>query len=583
MPTTWNSDGSLANVQALINQAATHDGDTIALPNGTFTWSSTLTVTKAITIRGNSTTNWDAPTANQPFCASPPANSHVDNTIIMYNLTSKLIDFRATTGTLQRITGVSILPATQAQSASVFEINGNPSTPLRVDHCYIGDINVVANIIWNNAYNYGVFDHNVSICEHGVIQNGPGRFNGDQGDSAWEEAVGFGGPKFFFIENNFIKHGGDIVWGGKTCARFNHVHGETSLHGTQIVGAVFVCHGTGRQGSGRGGRAYEVYGNDFHWNTDGKSMDGSDTGTAYWYNNTFTNNNLRTTGIAIAEFRMGYDWGNPYYSCSGYPTRLWDLMDTEGNGTNVPGHSTFVYYSGTTGAGTNTGTIVDSGNPGWATGRWIGYVARRSSGLWGNGIESTTANTVGVKGIGFDNGWASGQAYEIVRPIYLLDQPGLGWGDHINRSSPTWLHQDSHREPLYSYNNVNVDTSGPSAGQHQNYNPEPCMSKILVQNRDYFNDTQLPGYTPYQYPHPLTQQNQEMITLTGTAATTETITLTWTGALGTTVDIYRDAALFAGAVPNSGTYTTTETGSGIGVSHVWEVRGNTASNDVTLV
>jgi hypothetical protein len=27
---------------------------------------------------------------------------------------------------------------------------------------------------------------------------------------------------------------------------------------------------------------------------------------------------------------------------------------------------------------------------------------------------------------------------------------------------------------------------------------------MILQGRDYFNDTPMPGYTPYAYPHPLT-------------------------------------------------------------------------------
>src|SRR5437016_5725935 len=48
--TVYHSDGSAANVQALHNAAL--DGDTITLPAGTFTWSTTVTITKAIKLEG---------------------------------------------------------------------------------------------------------------------------------------------------------------------------------------------------------------------------------------------------------------------------------------------------------------------------------------------------------------------------------------------------------------------------------------------------------------------------------------------------------------------------------------------------
>src|SRR6266850_4117361 len=48
--TVYHSDGSAANVQALHN--AVLDGDTITLPAGKFSWSTGVTITKAIKIQG---------------------------------------------------------------------------------------------------------------------------------------------------------------------------------------------------------------------------------------------------------------------------------------------------------------------------------------------------------------------------------------------------------------------------------------------------------------------------------------------------------------------------------------------------
>jgi hypothetical protein len=48
--TVYDSDGSEANVRALVDRA--HDGDTIPLPAGTFSWTSRLDIKKGITIQG---------------------------------------------------------------------------------------------------------------------------------------------------------------------------------------------------------------------------------------------------------------------------------------------------------------------------------------------------------------------------------------------------------------------------------------------------------------------------------------------------------------------------------------------------
>jgi len=59
--TVYQSNGSLANVQALHNAA--HDGDTITLPAGRFSWTSQLNITKGITLQGQTTIS-GAGTAN---------------------------------------------------------------------------------------------------------------------------------------------------------------------------------------------------------------------------------------------------------------------------------------------------------------------------------------------------------------------------------------------------------------------------------------------------------------------------------------------------------------------------------------
>src|SRR5215510_4778431 len=53
--TTFNSDGTdccgPSSVQAIHDAQTTHDGDTITLLAGTFSWTSTVSLTKAITLK----------------------------------------------------------------------------------------------------------------------------------------------------------------------------------------------------------------------------------------------------------------------------------------------------------------------------------------------------------------------------------------------------------------------------------------------------------------------------------------------------------------------------------------------------
>ena len=93
--------------------------------------------------------------------------------------------------------------------------------------------------------------------------------------------------------------------------------------------------------------------------------------------------------------------------------------------------------------------------------------------------------------------WAPGTQYQIHKVLRVLDQPGRGGGDLLTGNPPTpegWPHQEL--EPCYSWNNVYTPT-----GAHINF--VPGVAPTLQEGRDYFQDTPMPGYTPYTYPHPL--------------------------------------------------------------------------------
>jgi hypothetical protein len=104
------------------------------------------------------------------------------------------------------------------------------------------------------------------------------------------------------------------------------------------------------------------------------------------------------------------------------------------------------------------------------------------------------------------------------------NQPG-GYGypcrDQIGRSTDTGFYTTQALEPLYEWNNWDT-----YAGTDVDIvlNPAMCLTMTyhIQENRDYYNDTPRPGYTPYAYPHPLTQD----LVLTGTPAN-EGIQLDW--------------------------------------------------------
>lgn len=108
--------------------------------------------------------------------------------------------------------------------------------------------------------------------------------------------------------------------------------------------------------------------------------------------------------------------------------------------------------------------------------------------------------------------------------IYDGNQPG-GYGypcrDQIGRSTDTGITSPQILEPLYEWNNAVDDATDIDIV----LNGTMCftMSYHIQEGRDYYNDTPRPGYTPYVYPHPLTQD----LDLTGSPAN-ERIDLNWT-------------------------------------------------------
>lgn len=563
----WNSDGSLANVQALHNQAATHDGDTITLPNGNSTWNGTLRITKRIILIGNTTTN-------------PVLGTAVSNTIITCaTANGDIISIDANGG--QRISGIAFEPVSvnspQTYGGIIRLEHG--TDPVRIDHCYFHNINAIPNIGWYD-YSYGVIDHCVQnfplpwTGPHGAIVYCHMGAATDKGDLHFSQPANFGGSNFLFVEDNWIIEGPDITVGGKVCGRYNHMEGISSVNN-----GLFVSHGTARTyPSGHGGRCYEIYNNNFHWNNDYRSIDGPDSGSACWHDNTMENNHLHLGGMVSQVYRAAYSFGASFFGAHG--ANPYDYNATEADGTHIDGHAPFVFASGTLTAGTGGGTLVDN-TKNWALNQWAGYSVRRPNDEMVGSIVSNTANTLTLYLI-YDPNFAAGQTYQICKVLKVMDQPGLGAGDlmitfqttlagtitfpsatvplastagfptqgsiwvngqtdhfvfytgisgntltgctggfgtfgpgtsvNCRKNTVTgkqdWPHQVL--EPMYSWNNINTDDN-----THLNYELSTNAQYTIVQGVHFFNDTVMPGYTPYTYPHPLVGGASRIIALRG--------------------------------------------------------------------
>ena len=238
--TVYPSDGSEANVQA-IHDTNAHDGDTITLPAGTFIWITGVSLTKGVTVRGQ-TTITGAGTAN---CT---AN---DQTIIIdekpRGTPGALFKATISAGKSFRLTGITFKNGsiTQVgQGGAIRMASSGLAQSVRVDHCHFD------HLYWGHSlavesWIYGIDDHNLfesngTNISHLIQHHSWGGQN--DGHGSWADFPYYGSEKFWFIEDNTIKGSGSVVTsggvdsssGGRYVARHNYVQ-NTSFggHGTE--------------------------------------------------------------------------------------------------------------------------------------------------------------------------------------------------------------------------------------------------------------------------------------------------------------------------------------------------------------
>jgi hypothetical protein len=446
------------------------DGDTITLPVGRFSWRTHVSITKGITIQGQTTVNSDTGVCN-------------DATVLLDDLTQVPGDQGFFHCELQnkplRITGITFTHGARTDKLfhGFITVSGT-SNQVRIDHLHVTALHLYGLGIYGSIF--GVADHIVEDHmdnqeQQSQIQNGGAPY----GDLAWSQPAGYGGPNFFFFEDWYINNTGNIasanggVDGRKGC---KFVVRNCHLYDVEIL-----CHGT-EAGRDRGGRAQEIYNNDYHWSHQ-VTMDGIRSGSLLVHDNTFYG--VKPNGWAFQTYRSFYRFGSPFGGATG--RNGWDLNNptlyASGNLTSVnisPG---------------DFQSITDA-NKQWTINQWVGYTAVRSDGclIW---ITSNTAHKLTGPEIGLGGPYfAAGDHYEIRRVQVAIDQPNRGQGDLLSGDNPTPRQLNQIREPSYSWNNVFAQN-----GSHINF--DPAINPPLQEGLDYFNDNATPGYTPYTYPHPL--------------------------------------------------------------------------------
>ena len=506
--TVYQSDGSDVNVQA-IHDTNAHDGDTITLPAGTFIWTAGVSLTKGITVRGQTTITgagtatctaddqtiiidekprktpmrernfqrkqeFRAPrdvtvkTPTTPPTSTTPATARERNSSVNRNRNwavnrGSLLKATIPAGKSFRLTGITFknspnLTSTGGDGAIRVGSTGGLVTNARIDHCHFYHLAWGA-MLQVSGWTYGVDDHNLFEQGKGVnhshfITNGS--TNGHtNGNGAWADFPYYGSDKFWFMEDNTIKGNGgsntsggvDCLHGGRYVARHNYWQNATpNGHGTEGWAV-------------RGMRAYQIYNNTFFWAIPFGASQRS--GSSIWHDNTWLGanspNNKHTSLSYYREYAAADNkltgWGNADGENG------WDKNDPHG-----------LYYSGTAASNTTTGdratfTVTGSIVPGAYKGMQIrNDHAGAACYLHSAAILRNTATTItyyyyGSRDRGAPLLFNAGDEFSIRNVLIGLDQNGRGKGDLITSSKHQprfWPNQQ--QETCFSWNNQNANT-----------------------------------------------------------------------------------------------------------------------------
>lgn len=276
---------SLADVSTAI--AASADGDTVNIPAGSATWTSALSLTKAITLKG-------AGSASTKISA---------NGITMLSVS-------LTADKPVRISGINFNNATGTTVPTLILAGknyrgvGTTITAFRIDRCNFNNGKRAVN---PNGWCYGVIDHNTFVnCDIAVGVTG-------DDDAAWSRAIEPGSANTVCIEDNVFTINNSVAAepneqiyhqeGTRTTIRNNTFDGHSYTAGNSLF---FDCHGnqgyyTGNIGTDfRGTILVEFYNNTMHAYKTYRMLY-IRAGTIFAYNNTMLTDNGGTTPFALTE------------------------------------------------------------------------------------------------------------------------------------------------------------------------------------------------------------------------------------------------------------------------------------------
>jgi hypothetical protein len=396
---------------------------------------------------------------------------------------------------------------------------------------------------------FGVIDHN-SITGDIALANvhhssylGVGQY----GDNSWVQPDSFGTANALYFENNSV-NGGYMqdcdeadsyadAGGCRIVVRYNTY--------SNMSAAMAYFHGTDTTGRPRGGRQAEVYGNTTTCSstTTGCPYGAIElrSGVALVYGNTF---NALTgswfTNLVGVDIYRRWETSTPWLYCAG--NGQWDTNDG------------VVYDSGTYNGTTGSQVLTDT-TKSWTINQWVAsgdpYSFYDVTQGFGEEIGSNTATTITSYNEGSrPETFTAGDSYQILRASVCIDQPGRSGGTLLSGNPPATGSVGEVLDPVYEWMNTQngnqyqpninsgtqallpnrdfymesknqaaqTSTTSPFDGTSGNGHgtlanrPSGCTTGVgywaTDQNELYVcktTDTWTAVYSPYTYPHPLTQ------------------------------------------------------------------------------
>lgn len=474
--------------------AANHDGDVVVIPSGTCTWTGSgisATFTSSVTIQGAGATS---------ATAGGASTTGADQTAILNHTSGTVFGITTTAGKSFRFTGIAL---TQ-DGSSPFTSNGTlslmgASSSVRVDHCHFNLVITGTSISINVGGSVqGVADHDF-FDDADILSNDLGFHNGvgwnggsssDNSDHSWSDTEHWGSSKFFFVEDSRF-YNGDIS-DAHDGARYVLRH--CTITGRGNSSQQMYNHGL-TDARGRATRAAEIYDNNFSQaGNHGNPPYSLNSGTLLFWGNSVTGGyqngvqisyDFRTTAGGGGNYNYSNNWG--YCGAAAGGPSNWDgnLNSSGYPCIDQPGRGSGDLLTGSAFPGTVNSTTHTISSP---------HQALSPIYVWNNSYTPqfyTSSPLVAANGgssMASDNREYFVQFGSLAEPGSFNGTKGVGQGLLSARPATCTANTD----PM-------TGDSAPGVGYWAT-----DTNTLYVCNP---TNTWTAYYTPYTYPHPLTQSS----------------------------------------------------------------------------